>query len=140
MAKAQRKIALADQHQIPVLTVTEADLPNLPTIFAKWLPPEGDRQQTPDLPPRPAVAARKANSTAGANARGQNPTNAKVRSDRLERCRSAVELQGGGATSNQIAEHLGVHPDVVASLLRDGKFFANPESDRFSVLLPEVLS
>ena len=129
MAKAQRKIALADQHQIPVLTVTETDLPNLFTIFAKWLPPEGDRPQNPSLPPRPSIAGRKKQSTPGADGRGHNPTNAKVRSDRLDRCRSAVELQAGGATRKQIAERLGVHPDVVASLLRDGKFFANPESD-----------
>ncbi|MCH9731742.1 MAG: hypothetical protein K0U84_19030 [Actinomycetia bacterium] len=129
MAKARRKIALADQHQIPVLTVTETDLPNLLTIFAKWLPPVGDRPQNAVLPPRPAVAARKPKSTPGANVKGQNPTNSKVRSDRLERCRSVVELQAGGATRKQIAERLGVHPDVVASLLRDGKFFANPASD-----------
>lgn len=130
MAKAQRKIALAQQHQIPVVTVTETDLPNLPSIFAKWLPPEADRPQNPDLPPRPAVAARKKTPTPGADARGKNPTNAKVRADRLERCRKAVELQAGGATRKQISEQLGVHLDVVASLLRDGKFFANPTSDQ----------
>ncbi len=130
MAKARRKIALANLHQIPVLTVTETDLPNLPTIFAKWLPSEGDRPRHTDLPARPEIAARKGKPTPGANAKGHNPPNAKVRSDRLERCRSAVELQAGGATRKQIAEHLGVHPEVVASLLRDGKFFANPTSDR----------
>lgn len=130
MAKAQRKIDLAQQHQIPVLTVTETDLPNLLSIFGKWLPPEADRPQNPDLPPRPAVAARKRSSTPGADARGKNPTNAKVRADRVERCRTAVELQSGGATRKQISEQLGVHPDVVASLLRDGKFFANPQADQ----------
>lgn len=130
MAKAQRKMALADLHQIPAVTVTETDLPNLPTIFAKWLPSEGNRPRHPDLPRRPEVATRKAKSTLGANVRGENPTNAKLRSARLERCRSAVDLQAGGATRKQIAEHLGVQPEVVASLLRDGKFFANPTSDR----------
>ncbi|MEB3065667.1 hypothetical protein K6T84_23250 [Mycolicibacter sp. MYC101] len=130
MAKAQRKIALAGQHHIPVLTVTETDLPNLPTIFAKWLPPEGGRRQNPELPPRPDIAVRKKKTTSSANVRGQNATNAKVRADRLERCRSAVELQAGGATRTQISEQFGVHPDVVASLLRDGKFYANPTSDR----------
>lgn len=129
MAKAQRKIELAGQHQIPILTITEADLPRLLTIFAKWLPTEGDRFQNPDLPPRPPVTARETKSPPGANARGHNPTNEKVRLDRLERCRSAVDLQAGGATRKQIAKHLDVHPDVVASLLRDGKFFATPISD-----------
>lgn len=129
MAKAQRKMALAEQHEIPVLAVTETDLPNLLTVFAKWLPPEVDWRRNTDLPPRPAAVTRVGGSTPGADSRGNNPTNAKVRSDRLERCRSAVELQSNGATRKQISEHLGVHPDGVASLLRDGKFFANPTSD-----------
>lgn len=137
MAKAQRKIALADQHEIPVLTVTEADLPHLLTIFAKWTPPESDWRQNPGLPPRQAVAVRKEGSAPGANARGQNPANAKVRSDRLERCGRAVELQADGATRKQIAERLGVHPDVVGSLLRDGKFFANPASDQSRLALAQ---
>ena len=62
MAKAERKISLAAWHQIPVLTVTESELPNLLNIFAKWLPPNSDRPQYVDLPPRPARAARRSES------------------------------------------------------------------------------
>lgn len=129
MAKAQRKISLATQHQIPVVTVTESDLPNLLNIFAKWLAPEGNRPQNVDLPPRPAKSAQRGGSSPGANGNGRNPSNSKARSERLERCRIAVELQAGGATRKQISEHLGVSLDLVPTLLRDGKFFANPKSD-----------
>lgn len=110
--------------------MTEADLPSLLSIFAKWLPPEGDRPQNTDLPPRPAKAAQKEKSSHGASANGQNSTNSQSRSHRLERCRMAVELQAGGATRKLVSEHLGVSLNVVPSLLRDGKFFANPKSDQ----------
>ncbi len=98
MAKAQRKMSFAAQHQIPVVTVTEAELPNLLTIFAKWRAPEGSKPQNRGLPPRPTRENPRGKATPGANRNGQNPTNAKVRSDRLARCRRAVELQAGGAT------------------------------------------
>ena len=137
MAKAERKISLAARHQIPVLTVTESELPNLLNIFAKWLPHDSDRPQYVDLPPRPARAARRSESVPAANRNGRNPSNSQLRSDRLERCRMAVELQASGATRKQISQHLGVSQDVVPSLLRDGKFFANPQSDRSRLALAE---
>ena len=59
MAKAERKISLAARHQIPVMTVTEDNLRDLLTIFAKWLPPESDRSQRVDLPHRPVRAMRR---------------------------------------------------------------------------------
>ena len=37
MAKANRKIELAARHNIPVVTLTHADTPNLAEIFGKWL-------------------------------------------------------------------------------------------------------
>lgn len=55
--------------------------------------------------------------------------NAWVGSSRPERCRRAMELQEGGFTRRQIAEHLGVGVQTVKSFLRDGKFYANPGSD-----------
>ncbi|MFF0817772.1 hypothetical protein ACFYVR_21800 [Rhodococcus sp. NPDC003318] len=137
MDKAQRKIALAAKHQIPIVTVTVSDLPNLPTIFAKWLPQKDDQPRGAALPPRPAITIRRTKPTPGAKANGQNPTNTKLRADRLERCRRAVELQSGGATRSQISEHLGINPDGVASLLRDGKFFANPTSDSDRLMLAQ---
>ena len=60
---------------------------------------------------------------------GQNAANALARAERVNRCRQAVGLQAGGATRKQIAEQLGVSALVVKSLLRDGKFYANPRSD-----------
>jgi hypothetical protein len=38
MAKVERKLSLAARHRIPVVTVTQAELPSLPDIFARWLP------------------------------------------------------------------------------------------------------
>ncbi|MFA5707784.1 hypothetical protein [Mycolicibacterium sp.] len=130
MAKAQRKIDLAAKYQIPIVTVTEAELPDLHTIFAKWLPPQSEWQTATTLPPRPARIGKKRKSRTDANTNGQNQANSQSRSDRLERCRTAVELQAGGATRMQISEHLGVSLDVVGDLLRDGKFYTNPKSDQ----------
>jgi hypothetical protein len=142
MAKAERKIDLAARHQISVVTVTESDLRNLPNVFAKWLPPEGDRPKRGELAPRPARNNMTATTTGSAsngsgNSSGRNASNSQARADRLDRCRNAVELQAGGATRRQIAEQLGVSGDVVPSLLRDGKFFANPNSDRIRFELAE---
>lgn len=55
--------------------------------------------------------------------------NAWERTQRTERCRLAVELQAGGLTIKQIAEQFGVGAPTVTSLLRDGKFYADPSSD-----------
>lgn|GEM_PF-396540 len=61
---------------------------------------------------------------------GRNATNTFVRSERLQRCHQAVELQRNGASRRQIGEHLGVSDEAVKALLRDGKFYANPEADQ----------
>ncbi|MBX7134081.1 MAG: hypothetical protein K1X67_15515 [Fimbriimonadaceae bacterium] len=142
MAKAERKIDLASRHQIPVVTVTESDLRNLPNIFAKWLPPESDRPQRGELAPRPPrnntiVTTTGSASNGSGKSSGQNASNSQARADRLDRCRRAVELQAGGATRRQIAEHLGVSNDVVPALLRDGKFYANPDSDQVRLSLAQ---
>ncbi len=60
---------------------------------------------------------------------GRNAANASVRAERLERCWQAVELQRSGASRSQIAERLGVSDEAVKSLLRDGKFYADPQAD-----------
>lgn len=137
MAKAERKISLASRHQIPIVTVTGDDLRDLLTIFAKWLPPESDRPQRVELPERPVRAIRRTKPDPEADGRGRNASNSKARSDRLDRCRLAVELQASGKTRKQISEFLGVSSDVVPSLLRDGKFFANPKSDPARLALAE---
>jgi hypothetical protein len=137
MTKAERKISLASRHQIPVVTVTESDLRNLLNIFEKWLPAEKDRPQSAALIARPNQVVRERGSAPAPNTMGRNATNAQARSDRLERCRVAVELQVGGAMRKQIGDQLGVSENVVPSLLRDGKFFANPDSDQIRMALAE---
>ncbi len=70
----------------------------------------------------------KAKPPAGAND-GRNAANNLVRAERIERCRQAIELQHNGASRRQIAERLSVSAETVKALLRDGKFYANPEAD-----------
>lgn len=60
---------------------------------------------------------------------GRNPVNIAVREDRLGRCQQAVELQAGGASRREIGELLGVGEETVKAMLRDGKFYANPDAD-----------
>ncbi|SKG74758.1 DNA polymerase [Mycobacteroides abscessus subsp. bolletii] len=60
---------------------------------------------------------------------GRNVANSSVRTERLERCRQAVEYQRSGATRKQIGESLGVSEEAVKALLRDGKFYADPTAD-----------
>ncbi len=45
MAKAERKIRLADGHKIPLVTLTENDLNRLEKIFERWLPPTNAQPQ-----------------------------------------------------------------------------------------------
>lgn len=60
---------------------------------------------------------------------GRNPVNVAVREDRLSRCRQAVELQARGASRREIAVIFGVGEETVKAMLRDGKFYANPDAD-----------
>lgn len=60
---------------------------------------------------------------------GRNAANSLVRTERLERCRQAVELQQNGASRKEISEHLAVSEEAVKALLRDGKFYAAPDAD-----------
>lgn len=60
---------------------------------------------------------------------GRYAANNSVRAARVERCRQAVEFQHSGASRKQIGEHLGVSEEAVKALLRDGKFYADPEAD-----------
>lgn len=127
MAKADRKLKLAALNGISVLTVTHEDIPRLFTIFEKWLPPEDERVAQLELPPRPKRLPEKPKKPGPNN--GKNATNMSVRRERLQRCQEAVELQAGGETRKQIAARFAVSEESVASLLRDGKFYADPASD-----------
>ena len=127
MARVANKLALADRCGIRVVTVTADDLPRLALIFGTWLPPEHERPVHGDLPPRPETPSKKAKDPLAKN--GQNTANVSARQQRLERCGSAVELQKSGLTIKEIGQRLGVTDLSVKSLLRDGKFFAEPGSD-----------
>ncbi|MBM0126374.1 exonuclease domain-containing protein [Pimelobacter simplex] len=48
---------------------------------------------------------------------------------RAERGTQALELQRSGSSRSEIAVALGVSQDTVKALLRDAKFYENPESD-----------
>lgn len=127
MEKAERKIKLAHKHQIPVLTVTAADTANLTSIFGRWLGPENVRPVA-GLPPRPWAPTPPAVEVKGPN-NGKNAANTKARTQRLERCAQALNLQATGATRRQIAQQLSVSEELIGMLLRDGKFYANPTAD-----------
>ncbi len=60
---------------------------------------------------------------------GRNAVDNSVRAERLERCRQAAGLQDRGATRRQIGEQLGASEEGVKALLRDGRFYSDPESD-----------
>jgi hypothetical protein len=128
MAKVARKLNLAALHQIPVITVTSDDLRQLASIFDKWTLPEDARPRGTELPPRPEPTIARASSIS-AEAHTRSAGNAMARAKRLERCRHSVELQQQGATRKEIANQLGASAQVVKSLLRDGKFYAAPQSD-----------
>lgn len=125
MAKVERKLQLAQRLGIPVVTVTHADLARLGDIFAPWIPHEIPARTT--LPPRPAPppppAPKKPPSTV------PTESNVKALHERRTRAQRAVALQAQGVNRKDIAEQLDVSPEVVKSLLRDGKFYANPSSD-----------
>ncbi|MEU7845906.1 hypothetical protein AB0B69_00700 [Micromonospora parva] len=128
--KMTRKIELAARTGIRLVGVTSADLGNLHDVFASWI--IGEARAVPSAlfggPTDPRLERpRKPGSPAP---RTTNPdANAATRAARLERCQRAVALQEEGMSRAAIAEELGMGPDAVKALLRDGKFYAAPDSD-----------
>lgn len=55
--------------------------------------------------------------------------NAEVREDRLGRAQEAVRLQQQGLTRAAIGERMSLGAETVETLLRDGKFYADPGGD-----------
>lgn len=129
-AKMQEKRLLAEAHGLPLLELTERDLAVLPVAFAPWLPASTPTttawRWTPRLDSAPAMPREPRQTETPL---GRNAFNSDLRAARLERCRTALELQTSGLARRQIAEKLGVGPDTVKTLLRDAKFFADPTSD-----------
>lgn len=64
--------------------------------------------------------------------------NSDQRSARLDRGQVALELQQAGWARAEIATHLGVGAETVKGLLRDAKFYANPQSDPSRLNLTHV--
>ncbi|WP_166390525.1 exonuclease domain-containing protein [Nocardioides ochotonae] len=110
-----REVALADD----VLTASElrqlhtaAKALSLPDYF-------GELRATA---PEPVTATVTANGSADGGARSS-------RESRAERARLALMMQRAGANRAAIASALGVTQETVKGLLRDAKFYENPESD-----------
>lgn len=124
VAKMREKQLLADRFGINLVGLTLADIPRLPVIFAPWLSGEAASASAWTPPVRKARKPREIGDS-----RGGNPRNRRQRDERLARCREAVEYQDAGFSRHEIAEALDVAPETVKILLRDGKFYAIPESD-----------
>lgn len=128
-AKMVQKRQLADRHGLSLVELIDADLPNLSAIFAPWMPP-GPRPAwtwSPLLISAPVTPAEPA--PARGDDRGRNDYNATIQAERVVRCAEAVRLQIQGLTRQQIGEKLGAGAEAVKTMLRDGKFYADPTTD-----------
>lgn len=122
--KMREKKQLAERHGISLVGLTREDIPRLSAVFALWI--AGDTA----LEARWASSIRLPRKKREAGDRlGRNPRNRQRRDQRVIRCREAVEHQKLGLSRKEIAEILGVAPETVKILLRDGKFYASPEID-----------
>lgn len=65
-------------------------------------------------------------------------TNDASRLDRVQRALVAVEHQQAGASRAAIAAALGVTPETVKQLLRDGKFYLSPQADPTRLTLAQT--
>lgn len=126
-AKMQEKELLAERMGIRVVGVEPDDLGRLSEIFSDWIGAETTIEPT-WIPPKPA-GKKKTSDGLGDPRGGDNWASKALRDERLERCRRAVELQSMGKTRRQIAADLSVAHETVSHLLRDGKFFAAPETN-----------
>jgi hypothetical protein len=139
--KMIEKRRLAERHRLRLIELLDEDLPNLLAIFEAWLPSgtPSTWSWSPLLLALPAAAAAveaKAAPGSGDNA-GRNEFNTRARRERLARCAEAVRLQQEGLSRAEIAARLAVSRDLVKQLLRDGKFYADPSTDRTRAALAE---
>ncbi len=137
-AKMAEKRKLAARHNMQLVGVTAADLPRLAEIFASWLRPGASEEPT-WLPPTPQAAKRKRTADPGDDPRGGDNSYSKARrEERLERCAVAMAHQSAGLSKREIATLMGVSYDTISPLLRDGKFYADPSTDRARYELAEL--
>ncbi|MBQ1041453.1 hypothetical protein KBX03_02915 [Micromonospora sp. C72] len=126
--KMERKVELAARTGIRLVGVTSADLGNLHNLFALWI--TGEARPVPGpASGRPDDARLQRPRKPGPTATRTTNTNTETRAARLERCRRAVALQEAGMSRTAIGEELGMGAEAVKALLRDGKFYAAPDSD-----------
>lgn len=130
-AKMDEKRRLAARHNIRLVELLEIDLPNLPTIFDAWFAPSQATGWTwsPLMVVSEAAAARRIPPTSTGDNRGRNEANVTTRAERLERCIDAVAHQEAGLSRSEIASLMGIGRESLKALLRDGKFYLDPESD-----------
>lgn len=132
-AKMDAKRRLAARYGVRLLELTDAELPRLPEVLAAWLPSQAKttgRTTWSWSPTKPhQCAAPKPPQQPISNGRGSNSSNDSARQDRLTRAQEAVRLQRSGSARKDIATALGVSPQLVKELLRDGKFYADPAGD-----------
>lgn len=57
-----------------------------------------------------------------------NETNSTLMQDRVARCFEILDLQASGLTRCAISERLGISVDTVKLLLKDGRFYRDPEA------------
>ncbi|MER7604696.1 hypothetical protein [Nocardioides sp. NPDC127503] len=139
-AKMVEKRALAAGHGLRLVEIVDADLPRLPEVFADWLPAEGTVGSGWRWSPLAIVAGpeRAADKKPAGDAHGRNAYNAAARDERVARCLQAADLQAAGVTRQQIADRLATGMEAVKALLRDGKFYTDPDSDPGRLRLAET--
>lgn len=133
-AKMEQKRKLAARYGLALVELTDAELPRLPEVFAPWLPPSSARATSWRWSPivvRPVRVKKELKKDGGAvvGGRGRNEFNADVRQERLERCRKAVSMQQAGLSRHAIGLKLGIGQGSVKTLLRDGRFYADTDTD-----------
>lgn len=128
----EEKTALARHHGIRLIGLTAADIPRLRTLFADKIQ---ELAAAPNNIPDPRTLLRPNHAPKKSPDTGYNT---RSRDERLDRCRTAVNMQIGGHTRAVIAERLGIAPSTVKQLLKDGKFYADPTSDPWRLAAAEA--
>ena len=126
-AKMREKHQLAIAGGLRLIGLTLRDLPRLPEIFAEWLTVTTPLPAAGPWLPGPLRSAKQAERRG--DTRGGNAANQAARQERLARAALAVALQTSGVSRKAIAQKLATTHEVVKMLLRDGKFYANPDDD-----------
>gem|GEM_PF-2508066 len=126
-AKMAKKKALAKQHRLALIGLTDKDLPRLTKIFERWI--TGDVSEWTWSPlmvthEKQVVVAPKRESTFSL----VGVTGAESARDRLARCRRAIELRAAGYTRAQMVDEMGVQLGTLKVLLRDGAFYDDPDA------------